>query len=1160
MEASPFARFAPRLIAHGYNPLTIEPGKKSPGGYDRADGWRPMWKWSEWCNKPIPENILRGWSAWPDAGIGVACGFNGLVAVDIDRDDLLDVILPLLPRAHVAKRGSKGATLFYRGNAGVIRTNHFRTADGAGLLDILSHGSQTVIPPTLHPAGVEYTWTTDFMLWDLRVDELESLPDSIAEVIGEALKPFGFEAPREKPASTTSSPAALKAVAAGRAGGGASDGVSRWRRVNDAALANIPAWVLELALPKGRFQGRAYRAVAPWRASSSGRQEAKRGANLSVHPDGIVDHGTGETFTAIDLVMKALGKERDDAAQWLCGHLGLDWSALVAEGRAAGWDDVEADKAALPTFPDRTVSPAEARALIGTELDRYFGEQVPAERGAWWAQHNLVALYELEHRVIPFALASHALRHLRPEAVLIKGEPGVGKSTLVQQCVVGLVRSGLRIAYAVQSLRLAKAVAADFQKLGIDARAYRGFEKPDPETPGYLPIDDETKRDAAITMCRDVQARKAALAVGASSKHVCGSDNSEVRCPHYSVCGYNRQKIGQPDVWILPHALLAGPWPDFIPPLDVLIIDESFLGSMIGDAVAVPLESILDDHVIRHADGTVDIQDTFTLRNRRAALHRALAGLPDGAHVTAAALEAAGLYSLAAWKAIGLEWSRRPPVELYPAMPTAARNAIVAKSSDAYASVRLMVDIWTEVARVLDSGATSGSLRVQGRGDSRQLIVKPLRRLADELHGNSILMLDATPPTVEQLQNVLGCRVCVAVDQPVARSEHSYLIQVVDAPVSASKLGLLEKVDDTGSVVEQGKRAREHIHNLTCFMAALWPQKAVGFFAQKALEAEQSERRLPPNVRTGHFQGVTGLNDWSDAASVISVGRTLPAVREAEAEAAVTFCGPVAAVAADAHGRTRYRQERAYIRLAGGSAHPVDVLRHPDPHVEAVRRQACEDAVMQTLARDRALSRGAANPLVSVLIADIVLDLSVDVVVRWREMSWAWRTPAEVSRAGVLFVGWRENKRAYPGVSQDDAKHVAAVAGAFAADGSWVAFPYKESTCKRFPPNCRGRVVRYQKEGARQKPGTAVILPNGPQSPAEIHEWLEARLGCELAKLEVGRMPPDRLMFTSAWKRAQEAYANDNAANATPHWHGGVVELANDDAPLVYGGPGTAAA
>ena len=100
-----------------------------------------------------------------------------------------------------------------------------------------------------------------------------------------------------------------------------------WRRVNDAALSNIPVWAPKLALPKGQLMGRVYRAVAPWRTSGSGRPMSKRSPNLSISPGGIEDFGTGETFTALNVVMKALKLGQGDegkALEWLAPLVGVE--------------------------------------------------------------------------------------------------------------------------------------------------------------------------------------------------------------------------------------------------------------------------------------------------------------------------------------------------------------------------------------------------------------------------------------------------------------------------------------------------------------------------------------------------------------------------------------------------------------------------------------------------------------------------------------------------------------------------------------------------------------------------------------------------------------------------------------------------------------------
>jgi hypothetical protein len=89
---------------------------------------------------------------------------------------------------------------------------------------------------------------TRFAIFD--VADLPELPDDIVARLAEALKPFGY-APAELPV--------------GAIGSASLDGDSPHRALNDAALANLDAWVPALKLDGCVRAGGHYRAVASWR-------------------------------------------------------------------------------------------------------------------------------------------------------------------------------------------------------------------------------------------------------------------------------------------------------------------------------------------------------------------------------------------------------------------------------------------------------------------------------------------------------------------------------------------------------------------------------------------------------------------------------------------------------------------------------------------------------------------------------------------------------------------------------------------------------------------------------------------------------------------------------------------------------------------------------
>jgi hypothetical protein len=63
------------------------------------------------------------------------------------------------------------------------------------------------------------------------------------------------------------------------------------RRLNDAAMANLSAWVPALPLHRLRAARGGYEAAPTWRPSSSGKSDDERALNLKIHPKGIRDFG-----------------------------------------------------------------------------------------------------------------------------------------------------------------------------------------------------------------------------------------------------------------------------------------------------------------------------------------------------------------------------------------------------------------------------------------------------------------------------------------------------------------------------------------------------------------------------------------------------------------------------------------------------------------------------------------------------------------------------------------------------------------------------------------------------------------------------------------------------------------------------------------------------
>ncbi|HEY7825007.1 MAG TPA: AAA family ATPase, partial [Acidimicrobiia bacterium] len=114
---------------------------------------------------------------------------SGIVALDRDYDGGVSEILDaLIPPSPVRKVGSKGYTAFYR-YAGEITRRW--SVGGERVLELLSDGTQTVLPPSIHPGTRKpYYWETVDDLLSLDLDELPVLPSDFCEQVTRALEPY----------------------------------------------------------------------------------------------------------------------------------------------------------------------------------------------------------------------------------------------------------------------------------------------------------------------------------------------------------------------------------------------------------------------------------------------------------------------------------------------------------------------------------------------------------------------------------------------------------------------------------------------------------------------------------------------------------------------------------------------------------------------------------------------------------------------------------------------------------------------------------------------------------------------------------------------------------------------------------------------------------
>lgn len=295
---SPYSDLGPKLVDQGYSAIPVLPGTKRPGAFS-SGRWFGDLDWQRYCDRLPTEHETPHWARWPDAGICLALGkaSGGVVAMDIDTDNgpMQRAIESVLPVSPVQKAGRKGYTSFYRASPAVV--SRAFNVGGERVLDLLAHGKQTILPPTIHPdTGKPYYWLTADTLEHVAPEALPVVPDNIADLLAEALATFGYIAPVER-----------AAVA-----GGESD---LFREVNDRALDRLDSWVPELGIEAKRSHNGNWRGKAIWKGATN--------ANVSFSPQGIKDFGEELGMTAIDAVMMAHNSDFATAEKWLRGKLGF---------------------------------------------------------------------------------------------------------------------------------------------------------------------------------------------------------------------------------------------------------------------------------------------------------------------------------------------------------------------------------------------------------------------------------------------------------------------------------------------------------------------------------------------------------------------------------------------------------------------------------------------------------------------------------------------------------------------------------------------------------------------------------------------------------------------------------------------------------------------
>lgn len=170
-----FGDYAMKYWEAGYSVIPVNGKTASIEGFQRFS-----------LDQPNIEEIEAWEKSLDNSNIGLVLGLNDLICIDIDYDgeyrnefieSIISVVLPkeaYATKTFIAKKGQKGLSFFCRGKIPGKKIKNPKNKDiKEPVVEILSKGNYTVLPPSIHPdLNRPYLWTTNETLLDVKCSDL----------------------------------------------------------------------------------------------------------------------------------------------------------------------------------------------------------------------------------------------------------------------------------------------------------------------------------------------------------------------------------------------------------------------------------------------------------------------------------------------------------------------------------------------------------------------------------------------------------------------------------------------------------------------------------------------------------------------------------------------------------------------------------------------------------------------------------------------------------------------------------------------------------------------------------------------------------------------------------------------------------------------------
>src|SRR5215217_4045079 len=159
--------WARRYIEDGYAPIPVPPGSKNPN--------RPGWQ----DERHTLEDVSRCWSNGQNVGLLTGAPSRWLADVEIDIPEAVALARRFLDPTRTSGHGDNLESHWWYFCEGA-ETKEYRHTGGKKFIECRAGGRQTLVAPSLHPDGDEYTWNTALEVATVDAAELERDVNTLA--------------------------------------------------------------------------------------------------------------------------------------------------------------------------------------------------------------------------------------------------------------------------------------------------------------------------------------------------------------------------------------------------------------------------------------------------------------------------------------------------------------------------------------------------------------------------------------------------------------------------------------------------------------------------------------------------------------------------------------------------------------------------------------------------------------------------------------------------------------------------------------------------------------------------------------------------------------------------------------------------------------------